>query len=254
MPLTTLDVTVPLDAIERVLRALPGPERAQEELLRFARAQNELMTFVRTAAEPLGEDGVGQAVYLAYIAWSAFEQAFPGEVKPVAADELKDACDAAEQAMKEASEEEDKQRRPLERLHRAAPPPRAPISTPAAAAPLPRPPDALPFAAFARAADVAWPVAGGGALAQAVPAPDDPGEFFRHQPHLHALLANSAQGDLFLLGSGIVEAFHRSMLTRAVEEMVRRADKTVRRTEPRIGRNDPCPCGSGKKYKFCHGA
>lgn len=22
---------------------------------------------------------------------------------------------------------------------------------------------------------------------------------------------------------------------------------------PKIGRNDPCPCGSGKKYKFCHG-
>ncbi|MFM8806104.1 MAG: SEC-C metal-binding domain-containing protein, partial [Sphingomonadales bacterium] len=22
---------------------------------------------------------------------------------------------------------------------------------------------------------------------------------------------------------------------------------------PRIGRNDPCPCGSGKKYKQCHG-
>jgi uncharacterized protein YecA (UPF0149 family) len=21
----------------------------------------------------------------------------------------------------------------------------------------------------------------------------------------------------------------------------------------RVGRNDPCPCGSGKKYKFCHG-
>ncbi|MNG31081.1 preprotein translocase subunit SecA [compost metagenome] len=21
----------------------------------------------------------------------------------------------------------------------------------------------------------------------------------------------------------------------------------------RIGRNDPCPCGSGKKYKLCHG-
>ena len=21
----------------------------------------------------------------------------------------------------------------------------------------------------------------------------------------------------------------------------------------KIGRNDPCPCGSGKKYKFCHG-
>ena len=30
--------------------------------------------------------------------------------------------------------------------------------------------------------------------------------------------------------------------------------KTVRREEPKIGRNDPCPCGSGKKYKKCHGA
>jgi SEC-C motif-containing protein len=27
----------------------------------------------------------------------------------------------------------------------------------------------------------------------------------------------------------------------------------VRRDSPKIGRNDPCPCGSGKKYKKCHG-
>jgi SEC-C motif-containing protein len=27
---------------------------------------------------------------------------------------------------------------------------------------------------------------------------------------------------------------------------------TVRREGPKIGRNDPCPCGSGKKYKKCH--
>ena len=26
------------------------------------------------------------------------------------------------------------------------------------------------------------------------------------------------------------------------------------REEPKIGRNDPCHCGSGKKYKKCHGA
>ncbi len=32
------------------------------------------------------------------------------------------------------------------------------------------------------------------------------------------------------------------------------AIKTVRREEPKVGRNDPCPCGSGKKYKKCHGA
>jgi preprotein translocase subunit SecA len=27
-----------------------------------------------------------------------------------------------------------------------------------------------------------------------------------------------------------------------------------RREEPKLGRNDPCHCGSGKKYKKCHGA
>ena len=28
---------------------------------------------------------------------------------------------------------------------------------------------------------------------------------------------------------------------------------TIRREMPKVGRNDPCPCGSGKKYKNCHG-
>ena len=28
---------------------------------------------------------------------------------------------------------------------------------------------------------------------------------------------------------------------------------TLVREEPKVGRNDPCPCGSGKKYKHCHG-
>ena len=28
---------------------------------------------------------------------------------------------------------------------------------------------------------------------------------------------------------------------------------TVVRSQPKVGRNDPCPCGSGKKYKMCHG-
>jgi preprotein translocase subunit SecA len=33
---------------------------------------------------------------------------------------------------------------------------------------------------------------------------------------------------------------------KTVQQVVRGADK--------VGRNDPCPCGSGKKYKKCHGA
>ena len=30
--------------------------------------------------------------------------------------------------------------------------------------------------------------------------------------------------------------------------------QTIRNTTPKVGRNDPCHCGSGKKYKKCHGA
>jgi preprotein translocase subunit SecA len=32
------------------------------------------------------------------------------------------------------------------------------------------------------------------------------------------------------------------------------AVQTVKRDQPKVGRNDACPCGSGKKYKKCHGA
>ena len=36
------------------------------------------------------------------------------------------------------------------------------------------------------------------------------------------------------------------------EEVVT-VQKPVTRSQPKIGRNEPCPCGSGKKYKHCHG-
>jgi preprotein translocase subunit SecA len=32
----------------------------------------------------------------------------------------------------------------------------------------------------------------------------------------------------------------------------KKAQPIVRHTQ-KVGRNDPCPCGSGKKYKHCHG-
>ena len=31
------------------------------------------------------------------------------------------------------------------------------------------------------------------------------------------------------------------------------ASQTVVNEQPKVGRNDPCPCGSGKKFKHCHG-
>ena len=43
---------------------------------------------------------------------------------------------------------------------------------------------------------------------------------------------------------------------RAAAEGVSRRSKpqTFKRQDKKVGRNDPCPCGSGKKYKHCHGA
>jgi uncharacterized protein len=37
-------------------------------------------------------------------------------------------------------------------------------------------------------------------------------------------------------------------------EPLRRRGSTNRRESPKVGRNDPCPCGSGKKHKKCCGA
>ena len=39
----------------------------------------------------------------------------------------------------------------------------------------------------------------------------------------------------------------------ALTEAERYKVETIKREEPKIGRNDPCPCGSGKKFKLCHG-
>jgi preprotein translocase subunit SecA len=41
------------------------------------------------------------------------------------------------------------------------------------------------------------------------------------------------------------------ILNRGEEPAV--AVQTVQRSDEKVGRNDPCPCGSGKKYKKCHG-
>jgi preprotein translocase subunit SecA len=39
----------------------------------------------------------------------------------------------------------------------------------------------------------------------------------------------------------------------SAEEAAAAKPQTVQRQAPKVGRNDPCPCGSGKKYKKCHG-
>jgi uncharacterized protein len=51
-----------------------------------------------------------------------------------------------------------------------------------------------------------------------------------------------------------VAAIHRFWLPHRQAVYERALAAKVQRTEPKAGRNDPCPCGSGKKFKKCCGA
>ena len=46
----------------------------------------------------------------------------------------------------------------------------------------------------------------------------------------------------------------RQRAAAAAGRQERAKPETFKRTEKKVKRNDPCPCGSGKKYKHCHGA
>jgi preprotein translocase subunit SecA len=65
---------------------------------------------------------------------------------------------------------------------------------------------------------------------------------------------------LFLLEPAVqkeerqVQRREQSYSYSAPEKEEKKPGQTVVRKEKKVGRNDPCPCGSGKKYKKCHGA
>lgn len=53
-----------------------------------------------------------------------------------------------------------------------------------------------------------------------------------------------------------VDALHQEQdaeVAVSEEEQAIPAQQTFTRVQPKVGRNDPCPCGSGKKFKQCHG-
>ena len=63
----------------------------------------------------------------------------------------------------------------------------------------------------------------------------------------HALTNDTALGVMRYADAGYDEA-----LGQASEDEPPLGMQPMR-SEAKIGRNDPCPCGSGKKYKQCHG-
>jgi preprotein translocase subunit SecA len=75
--------------------------------------------------------------------------------------------------------------------------------------------------------------------------PDESQLNFVH-PDAHAPTANAQGNTGEEDGDGMI--YHGSRDTSAA-----RSAETVRREQEKIGRNDPCPCGSGQKYKKCHG-
>ena len=52
----------------------------------------------------------------------------------------------------------------------------------------------------------------------------------------------------------IQEMKQRMQLSAPAKTAAARKPSPLQRKMPKVGRNDPCPCGSGKKYKKCHGA
>lgn len=74
-------------------------------------------------------------------------------------------------------------------------------------------------------------------------------------------IAARDRDDVAALLGEFLERAGRAAEARAVEEehaawhrrRLEARGGTVRRSEPRVGRNDPCPCGSGKKFKKCCG-
>ena len=52
----------------------------------------------------------------------------------------------------------------------------------------------------------------------------------------------------------VVHSIYKASITRREEGTQKKPQKAVAQPGKKVGRNDPCPCGSGKKYKHCCGA
>jgi hypothetical protein len=95
--------------------------------------------------------------------------------------------------------------------------------------------------------------------------PAEPSLSIRYAYHTERIEPLPGAEDGRLSGQALVEALREvlpdlnSLLAKRhalLQRLYRRASrgKTIRLQAPKLGRNDPCPCGSGKKYKKCCGA
>ena len=69
------------------------------------------------------------------------------------------------------------------------------------------------------------------------------------EPTLSAMLTAAVAENPNYRGSHRIGGSPSSGRLQPIRQPIRQA-----RRQPKVGRNDPCPCGSGKKFKRCHGA
>ncbi len=66
--------------------------------------------------------------------------------------------------------------------------------------------------------------------------------------------ANAQENEMPDATTGVMGGQHAGRDGAPIGSTPDAAPEPIRRDTPKVGRNDPCPCGSGKKYKKCHGA
>lgn len=81
---------------------------------------------------------------------------------------------------------------------------------------------------------------------------------FEHDPdpsrRLMKIELEQREEFVMALSAGLHIAYRYFAPQRRAAAQTVRAANTIVRDEPKVGRNDLCPCGSGRKYKRCHGA
>ena len=73
------------------------------------------------------------------------------------------------------------------------------------------------------------------------------------RPYKEAISAEAREKLFVGAAAGVTGIYRYFEAQRLVEKQPFDYATTFRRTVPKIGRNDPCPCGSGKKFKQCCG-
>jgi uncharacterized protein len=73
------------------------------------------------------------------------------------------------------------------------------------------------------------------------------------RPYKEAIGCDQREKLIVGAAAGVMGIYRYFKLQRSLEKEILDSATTFRRNVPKIGRNDPCPCGSGKKFKQCCG-